>query len=74
MRNQIPFHFMKNMDDNIFAADKPSRMNIKFSSFVLHNRLFIKSSADNVQHTNNPKWQYIVELFESLNSEVAPKH
>ena len=31
---------------------------------TLHHRLFMKSSAHNVQHTNNQKWQYIVELFD----------
>ena len=68
---------MENIDFKIFTADKPGRMNTKFSNFTLHHRLFIKSSAHNVQHTNNNKWQYIEELFEedSLmtrgNSEVA---
>ena len=52
----------------------------KFYNFTLHHRLFIKTSAHNIQHTNNKKWQYIVELFEedSLmtrnHSEVAQEH
>ena len=56
----IQFHF----DYDFFIADKPGRMNTKFSSFTLHHRLFLKSSVHNVQHINNNKWQCIVELFE----------
>ena len=53
---------------------------LKNIDFTLHPRLFIKSSAHSIQHTNNEKWQYIVELFEDTslmirnNSEVAPEH
>ena len=36
---------MKNMDYKIVVADKPGRMNTKFSNFTLHHRLFLKSSA-----------------------------
>ena len=68
---------MENIDYKIFTADKLGRM--KFSNFTLNHRLFMKSSAHNDRHTNNKKWQYIVELFEedSLmrrnNSGVAPE-
>ena len=68
---------MKNIDYEILLADKLGRT---FSNINLHHRLFIKSSALNVQHTNIKKWQYVVELFEqdSLmtrnHSEVAPDH
>ena len=61
---QIQFHFMKNIEYNIFIADKPGRMNADFSNFTLQHRLFVKSSAHNVQHTNTKSWQYIVELLE----------
>ena len=58
-------------------ADKPGRMNAKFSDFTLQHRLFIQSSVHNIQRTNNKKRQFIVEVFEedSLmirnNSKVA---
>ena len=59
----------------ILIADKPGRMNSKFSNFTLHHELFIKSSAVNVQHTNNKKWQYIVDsLMTRNNSEVGSEH
>ena len=68
------------IDRTIFTADKPSWTNTMFSNFTLNYRLFIESSANNVQHTNSNKSQYIVELFEedSLitrnNSEVGPEY
>ena len=71
---------MKNIDNKLFIADKPGRMNAKCTYFTLNHRLFIKCSAHIVQHTNNKKWQCIVELFEedSLmtwnSSEDAPEH
>ena len=39
-------------------------MTTKFVNFTLHHRLFRKSSAHNVLHTNNNKWQCIEELFD----------
>ena len=42
-----------------FIADKPGWMSTEVSSAQ-----FMKSSAHSVQHTNNNKWQYIVELLE----------
>ena len=74
---QILCHLMKNIDNTIVIADKPGKINTMFSNFTLHCTLFIKSSAHNVQHTNNKK--YIVEVFEEAslmtrnNSEVAPE-
>ena len=71
---------MKHIDYNILIVDEPGRMNTKLSNVTLHQRLFIKRSPHNVQHTNSKMWQYITKLFEedSLktrnNSEVAPKH
>ena len=47
---------MKNNEYKIFTADKPGRMNTTFSYFTLHLRLFLKTSAHNVQHTHNNKW------------------
>ena len=72
---------MKYTDYKIFTADKPGWMNTKFSNSTVHHRLFIKSSAHNVQHTNNKK-QLLKKLFEedSLmtgnhpDSEVAAEH
>ena len=54
-------------------------MTMKFSNFTLHQRVYT-SSAHNIQHTNNNKWKYNVELFDegSLmarnDCEVAPEH
>ena len=46
---QIQLHFIKNIDYKIFTADKPGRMNTKFSNFTLH--LFIKTDADTGEGT-----------------------
>ena len=42
----IQFNLMKNIDDKVFIADKPGWMNI--TNFILHHRIFAKSSAHNV--------------------------
>ena len=72
-----------NIDYKIIIADKPRRMNTKFSSYhlsiTLHS-VYKKALHTTTNYPHNKKWQYIVELFEedSLvtrnNSEVAPTH
>ena len=74
--NSVSFH-KKHLH---FTTEKPGKMNTMIFNFTLHHRLFIKSSAHNVHHTNNKNVQFILEMFEedSLmirnNSEVAPQH
>ena len=58
---------------------KSNALQSRFSNFTLHQELVMQNSAHNVQHTNNNKWQFVVELFEEdspmtrNNSEVAPE-